>query len=215
MKEILLIRMYVGKFLEANIGHEVINLFKDDNGSNYLYVNPYGQLHKKHNDIESILLVRGINAKTIEVIAKAVHPIPILDNALPRDSAKAIQIEYITKNHITYGGVPLHQIFQNNEGNETLQVAYISFKTENIFYPKQKMYLTTDENAKLYGKLFFLPQTTFPKQSLHWTYGDGSKAHRIISKILNDKKLWQNENITQKISDITEHRSEDDFNGHL
>ena len=54
MKEILLNRMYVGRFLENNIGHEVINLFKDDNGSNYIYINPYGQLDKKHNEIESI-----------------------------------------------------------------------------------------------------------------------------------------------------------------
>ena len=39
-KEILLNRMYAGNYLndDYNIGHEVINLFKDDNGRNYIYV---------------------------------------------------------------------------------------------------------------------------------------------------------------------------------
>ena len=31
--------MYVGSYLEENIGHEVINLFRDDHGNNYIYVN--------------------------------------------------------------------------------------------------------------------------------------------------------------------------------
>ena len=97
--------MYVGRFLENNIGHEVINLFKDDNSSNYIYINPYGQLDKKHNEIESILLVRGINATTVEIIAKAVGLIPILNNALPRDTANKIQKDYIRENKVTYDGV--------------------------------------------------------------------------------------------------------------
>ena len=39
-KEILINQMYAGGFLEVgnNIGHEVINLFKADDGKNYVYV---------------------------------------------------------------------------------------------------------------------------------------------------------------------------------
>ena len=107
--------MYVGRFLENNIGHEVINLFKDDNSSNYIYINPYGQLDKKHNEIESILLVRGINATTVEIIAKAVGLIPILNNALPRDTANKIQKDYIRENKVTYDGVLLDEIYYQNE----------------------------------------------------------------------------------------------------
>ena len=61
-KEILLNIMYTGTYLEdenANIGHEIINLFKADNGNNYIYILPYGSMSKKHNDkIKSILLLK-------------------------------------------------------------------------------------------------------------------------------------------------------------
>ena len=33
---IILSRMYVGKYLDDKIGHEVINLFKSDNGNKYV-----------------------------------------------------------------------------------------------------------------------------------------------------------------------------------
>ena len=39
---IVLNRMYVGEYLSDNIGHEVINLFKADNGRHYLYLNSRG-----------------------------------------------------------------------------------------------------------------------------------------------------------------------------
>lgn len=212
MKEILLNRMYVGKYLKENIGHEVINLFKDDNGSNYIYVNSHGRLNKKHNNIESIVLVRGIDARNMEIIAKAVNLTLVLDNSLPRNSAKANQTKYIEEHNITYGGIHLHQILKYNEGSDSDDVVYISFRAENIFYPKQKIYLTTEETPNLDGKVFFLPETTFPKQSLHWTYGDGSEAYKIIGKLLDDEELWETENMTQKISDISEHTLREDFN---
>ena len=47
---ILLTRMYVGTYLQDNIGHEVINLFRSDNGNNYIYVNEDGKINPKYND---------------------------------------------------------------------------------------------------------------------------------------------------------------------
>ena len=47
-KEILLNRMYSGDYLTTgnNIGHEVINLFRCDNGKNYIYVLSDGSVAK-------------------------------------------------------------------------------------------------------------------------------------------------------------------------
>lgn len=42
---IVLNRMFTGDYLEDNIGHEVINLFKSDNGKFYLYLNALGSFH--------------------------------------------------------------------------------------------------------------------------------------------------------------------------
>lgn len=54
-KEILINQMYAGGFLEVgnNIGHEVINLFKADDGKNYVYVTPSGKVPKER-DVEMI-----------------------------------------------------------------------------------------------------------------------------------------------------------------
>lgn len=56
-KEILINKMYVGEYLNNNIGHEVINLLRADgntdkfgDGQNYIYVQPYGTMEKEHNE---------------------------------------------------------------------------------------------------------------------------------------------------------------------
>ncbi len=38
-KGIVLNRMYTGSYLSSNLGHEVINMFQDDQGNHYLYLN--------------------------------------------------------------------------------------------------------------------------------------------------------------------------------
>ena len=50
MGEILINQLFAGAYLQegTNIGHEVINLFRDDNDENYLYITPMGNV-KGHN----------------------------------------------------------------------------------------------------------------------------------------------------------------------
>ena len=73
--EIIINRMFSGNYLENedNIGHEIINLYKDDNGRNYIYLLAGGDYQKDHasNEIDGVLLVRGISANCVEVVAKA------------------------------------------------------------------------------------------------------------------------------------------------
>ena len=50
-KGIVLNRMYTGSYLSSNLGHEVINMFQDDQGKHYLYLNAkgnYANLHMMH-----------------------------------------------------------------------------------------------------------------------------------------------------------------------
>lgn len=79
--------MFSGNYLENedNIGHEIINLYKDDNGKNYIYLLSGGdyQKNRANNDIQGILLVRGISANCVEVIAKATGIKKVFD---PTDS---------------------------------------------------------------------------------------------------------------------------------
>jgi hypothetical protein len=74
MTKILLNKVFAGKYLDKNIGHEAVCLFKADNGEHYIYVTPYGEVSKtnelKENDY--ILLVRsGIQKNFLEVIGYA------------------------------------------------------------------------------------------------------------------------------------------------
>ena len=74
-KEIIINRMFSGNYLdnEENIGHEIINMYKDDEGHNYIYLLSGGDYQEAHAEIDvtGILLVRGITANCVEVLAKA------------------------------------------------------------------------------------------------------------------------------------------------
>ena len=69
---IILTRMYVGSYLQNHIGHEIINLFRDDNGDNYIYVNQSGDINPKYNNkVRAVLIVRYVEEGVMEVVAKA------------------------------------------------------------------------------------------------------------------------------------------------
>ena len=69
---IVLNRMYVGDYLTSNLGHEVINLYQADNGSNYIYLNATGDFVKAHQDsIEYMLFVKYFYKVEVEVIGMA------------------------------------------------------------------------------------------------------------------------------------------------
>ena len=72
-RSIVLNVMYNGKYLNENMGHEVINLFKEDKGRNYLYLNPYGNFSSvKKGKVEKMLMVIPVPKKNMfEVVALA------------------------------------------------------------------------------------------------------------------------------------------------
>lgn len=72
-KDTILINiMYTGDYTNKNIGHEIINLYKDDNGDNYIYISPYGRIDaKKFDKVETVLLARGAGTNCIQILAKA------------------------------------------------------------------------------------------------------------------------------------------------
>lgn len=58
---IILNRMYDGKYLQGNLGHEVINLFTEDSGRHFIYLNSDGRLplnQKKEVSYIYILLIK-------------------------------------------------------------------------------------------------------------------------------------------------------------
>jgi len=189
--------MYAGSYLDEseNIGHEVINLFKDDNGSNYIYINPYGSINKKVNDsVKAILLVKHIEKGVLEVIAKAENLQQVYYKKNNREEEIRDQITYVKENEITYGDVLLSDIYKNGY-NEIL----ITFKTDNLRTVKKPVFLIEDESKQYkYENHYFLPEKHFSTQSLKMYYSENEfpQDYDVFDKLLNDSSLWNQEETT-------------------
>ena len=172
---IILNRMYVGDYLGENLGHEVINLIKSDNGNHYIYINAYGTVNEEfyRRDVETIkndviLLTRHVNISgikdTVEVLAKATgcelcakkEMEELFDNKgkyqkqKKLDKAKErheINKKYIEEKNIRYGGVLLDEIFANNDydGRTNDSAMFVTYKVDKIVKPKKRIYISRDE----------------------------------------------------------------------
>lgn len=172
---IILNRMYVGDYLGENLGHEVINLIKCDNGNHYIYVNPYGTVNEElyRRDVETIkndviLLTRLVNISgindTVEVLAKATgcelcakkEMQELFDNKVDYKKqdklTKAkkrheINEQYMQTNEIKYGGVFLNEIFSNNDydGRTNDSAMFVTYKVDKIVKPKKRIYISKEE----------------------------------------------------------------------
>lgn len=123
MGEILINQLFAGSYLSEgeNIGHEIINLFQDDDGNNYLFITKNGIV--KNHDVESVVFVQNIKAReTMEVIMKAVGLTPVNKDEI---------------NSITYAGVRLVDIFKKNiyHGDKDMVDVFdmVTYKAKKFF----------------------------------------------------------------------------------
>ena len=135
--EILINKLFAGAYLDEgeNIGHEVINLFRADDGQNYLYITPSGAVDLDTHPISDVIFVRNLEGKTtVEVIARATGLTPV-------DASSA--------GEITYAGVQLSRIFRDNiyhGGGEDLATTVASFRASEVCTPRPdtRLILTID-----------------------------------------------------------------------
>ena len=196
---IILSRMYVGSYLEDNIGHEVINLFRSDNGENYVYVNEDGKINPQYNDsVRAVLLVKYAEKGVMEVVAKAEELEQVLYKTGNAIEESASQVKYVDDNRITYGGVPIYRI-HNDTAEEKIT---ITFKTNRLRLPVKPIYLIEDEDkTDAYESFVLLPEKHFSSQSLKMYYSVDSLPgdFMALEKLLSDDKLWEDDNTTNKI----------------
>ena len=168
-REIIINKMYVGGYLSEgdNIGHEIINLYKADDGKNYIYLNSQGtiELSRGENSI-TVLLVRKFASKIYKVLAKA-EGITILDFAdskLPRKERYKGQVAL----GLTYGGVSLVDLFNENSYRGSLEEeknAYTTFVADRVIKPKNQIYITDDESVSGDNTFFIRTNKGFGKQT--------------------------------------------------
>lgn len=136
MGEILINQLFAGSYLEegSNIGHEVINLFRDDNDDNYLFITPSGIVNG-HN-VERVLFVQNIKGnKTMEVVMKA--------EGLHETTGDEIK-------QIFYSGVNIVDIFKKNLYHGELDATSIdimaTYRADKVLFPKKdkRIIITVD-----------------------------------------------------------------------
>ena len=142
-KDVILInKMCTGSFTISNIGHEIINYFKDDNGDNYIYILPYGGMSSIYDDrIDTIILTSSLSNKRVEVQAIIeIDEDGQIHKGGDRGSKEVHDKQLEVLKDVTYGGATLEQIFKYNKGND--KAIYVTFKAKNILKPK--------DNVKIY-----------------------------------------------------------------
>ena len=200
--EILINRMFRGEYLAGNIGHEIINLFKADDGKNYIYINPYGNFAKKHHGrIKKILLVRNYAKDTFEILAKATDLELLINDPVNTHS----------NTDIRYGGVPIWNIFDLNNNDHIRQTIVVTFRVGSYHKAKKRILLTEFDRAAESGEYIIslsdnAPETGqvhLPKQSLKAYYMQNDEktgyVYDKLQKAIIDKDLWEEDNTTQRV----------------
>ena len=217
MKKRLIIinRMYAGKYLTIgeNIGHEIINLIRSDNGNNYLWLNADGNCDvskfvDKNGDLiyddVVMLMVRMYGHRQWKVLGKAEIDTSVLSEYMvPHYNQKnhKLQLEKIEKEKIYYGGQPINEIFDANLFNGKLQSGidiYFTFKANNVFLPVE-----TPENIEKtiinIDNLKGLANQSL-RMYLSEEQNEKSETYKLFNQIINGEVFdWQEENTTTKV----------------
>ena len=125
-------KVFTGKYLDHNLGHEVINFIKMDNGERYIYLNPWGNCNKQHYKkcryVFHIIKVNyedeNENENTSYYELMAVSEIDTEFNNMSE-----------SKMDIKYQGLPISEIFKSPNDNAT---TLYTFKASKYYKPKEK-----------------------------------------------------------------------------
>ena len=217
-REIIINKMYIGAYLSEgdNIGHEIINLYKADDGKNYIYLNSQGTIDLSHGKNRiTVLLVRKFATKTYKVLAKAegVTILDFADSRLPREERYKRQVAL----GLTYGGISLVDLFNENSYHGSLEDeknAYTTFVADRVIKPKIQIYITDDASASGDNTFFIRTNKGFGKQTLREFYNENEKPDSFVdlNQIIENKVLWEDVNTTQAISELPELQRDPYFN---
>ncbi len=215
---ILMIFMFRGKYLTNMLGHEIINLFRADDGEHYIYVNPWGNITKDQaNKIGTILFVRHTNNFQVEVIAKA------WDLSCPFPGSTDIHMhEYGRKDEnkkrkgydqklkdikdkqseackeIRYGKIPIAKIFNFNDPDDKQHIL-VSFKAGQFRRTRETVVIRYNDKDIDMGEM--------PRQTLKSYLKKGDKGYEQIKNIIEDEEKWMDSDDSQTIS---ENKQEED-----
>ena len=191
-EEILISRMYSGKYLKDNIGHEIINLFRADDGDHYVYICDDGKYGKGHKIKEILLVGNSLGNYTYEVLGWATGLEAIYN---PNDDQKSTE-EKQNKigESVSYGGASLAEIFATAKQQEVL----VTFKAEKVRTPEEPLYIRfTPPKGKCEKAAEFGTQLKAHIRDQRTYIAEDSEDHKTIKEMLASCNNW---NDLQKMS---------------
>jgi hypothetical protein len=183
---ILINNVFTGDYVsgsDVNIGHEIINIFKSDNGQSYVYVNPHGYVAKEHDKkVKYVIFVRTLKGQNgVKIIGYAEIEEQILINAKKgSNDLHEQQKEFIRKNEITYGKKLLNEIFEANCHEGIHEQYFITFKAKH-----QRKCINNGLILKNPTSRFFNPQSG--KKYID----DSCEEYATIVEWINNEKNWE------------------------
>lgn len=182
--------MFSGDYLTNNIGHEIINLFKDDDGESYVYLLPLGTFGVEHKDrIQYVFHTQTVpSANAQEVIALSLIDCDVYNPTVDEAITKQNQADLCSQ--VYYGGVSLAKIFSANTAQQEISISLHATWTK---FPKKKIFITWG-NSPIVSDLQDDPiivemEGGQPKSSLKAYYPLVSK----LGNLANDPNLWGDE----------------------
>ncbi len=214
---ILINKMYTGSYLDDNdgnnIGHEIINFFKADDGNNYIYITPYGK-SKYAENIKYILLTDAQKNNKYNIIAKV--EVKENDSKIKKcRSSKNIFKEPYKDAHreqalkYKYSKHFLYDIYKNNLNNDN--AIYVTFQVENIFIPTKNISINFNKDKaeiKIDGEkkpITIKKNEVFIGESCKKYIIEGEEGYnKLLKNIIQEKegneKIWKN--ITDSLQKI-------------
>ena len=147
---ILINKMYTGSYLDDNdgnnIGHEIINFFKADDGNNYIYITPYGGPKNLKTDkkdrIKYVLFTSPTVKGRYTILAKAevkkclfVEEKKNQYNHILRDKYRDIHNKQAQE--IIYNNKRIYDIYKDNINND--ESIYATFLIKDIKKANKKI----------------------------------------------------------------------------
>ncbi len=197
-KEIVISRMFTGKYLNSNLGHEAINLFKADDGCHYIYLNDLGTFGKDHVvdgqlTIDKILLVKPIGDNSVEVLGLACGLSMVYNPTLSANDNDQTFPGRICST-VKYNDVSLNAIY----GGSSQQYVCVTFKAEKVLTPTKTIcvqYLPKDgqkpsESHNMDYEIVLQMTKTKMGQQLKSYIKEDTEDYKILQTVTDDAKLW-------------------------
>lgn len=191
---IILNNMYTGRYItqQGNLGHEIINLFKADDGKFYVWLNSMGVCTESGVDNCSIIMVRSINSHLYKVLAKA-NNCKLCDGAKvsrdkgnKNDNLKKLRYNAQKNLNVTYNGkCPMDDIFNEKD-------MFATFSTSQVLKPKGDIYITNDKSLKDTDNGIYYAEFKI-SEAMRSYIKENSSAFNDLSALLETEKIkWEN-----------------------